>query len=701
MKSGIFLVFLLFTSGLVARTYRDSLRTVWNDPTQADTSRLKAISWFSLDCMDTDPDSAIYYSNLQFDFAEIRGLTAYRASALDLRAGAYAVKGDLSEAILYYQQSHDLYEEVGNKREMAGALYSIGSVYWTAGDYDIAIDYRQQSIKIAQEIGDKEQEASCLRGIAYSYFQQGQLAIAMRHVHQALLISEEIEDEYGISWCINALGVFYSRQGSYEKALEYYFRGLVMNEEKDDKSSISYSLRYIGDAYAALEKNDLALEYYEGSLAIDKELNEKRSLAFSFASIGALQNKMGQPELALDYFRQALDLSREIGNKDLECEHLELIGAVHVDMGNYKLGAMECQKSYDIALTIGAIDDQLNACKCLYKANKAMGKFVVALELHETILALDDSLNIRALADNLSQMEFQKEMLADSLKQEEAKLKVEMTHQQEVAQKEKTKNMFMAGGLLFLLASIGFFSRWRYVKKSRDTIAKEKDRSENLLLNILPAEIAEELKAKGKADARDFEMVSIVFTDFKGFTAASEKLSAHDLVSEINTCFEAFDGIIVKYKIEKIKTIGDSYMAAGGLPVPTDDSVTNTVLAALEMQAFISNRKAEMDAVGKPAFEMRVGIHTGPVVAGIVGVKKFQYDIWGDTVNTASRMESSGEVGKVNISQVTYELVKRDSAFTFESRGKIAVKGKGEMDMYFVLGSSERRQEKFVQKAQM
>ena len=145
-----------------------------------------------------------------------------------------------------------------------------------------------------------------------------------------------------------------------------------------------------------------------------------------------------------------------------------------------------------------------------------------------------------------------------------------------------------------------------------------------------------------------------------------------------------------KYTIEKIKTIGDAYMAAGGLPVTSDASVKNTVLAALEMQLFIAKRKADRDAKGLPAFEMRVGIHTGPIVAGIVGVRKFQYDIWGDTVNTASRMESNGEIGKVNISQTTYELLKADHEFAFESRGKIEAKGKGELDMWFVSLKAER-----------
>jgi class 3 adenylate cyclase len=300
------------------------------------------------------------------------------------------------------------------------------------------------------------------------------------------------------------------------------------------------------------------------------------------------------------------------------------------------------------------------------------------------MIALEDSLNSEELATKLQQMEYAKEFIADSLQQEEAKLKVEMAHLQEVSKKDKTRNLLMGGGLLLLMAAIGFFSRWRYVKKSRDTISKEKDRSENLLLNILPAEIAEELKEKGEAAARDFDTVSILFTDFKGFTQASEKLSAADLVAEINTCFKAFDGIVGKYTIEKIKTIGDAYMAAGGLPVPDENGAKNTVFAGIEMQAFMINRKAERDADGLPAFEMRVGIHTGPVVAGIVGVKKFQYDIWGDTVNTASRMESTGEVGQVNISEATYNLVKDEPQFAFESRGKILAKGKGEIEMYFV-----------------
>ena len=228
----------------------------------------------------------------------------------------------------------------------------------------------------------------------------------------------------------------------------------------------------------------------------------------------------------------------------------------------------------------------------------------------------------------------------------------------------------------------GLFNRYKYVRKTKKIIEDEKDRSEKLLLNILPHETAEELKEKGSATPKHYDMVSVLFTDFKGFTTIAEKLTPQQLVEELNQCFMEFDKIIDRNNLEKIKTIGDAYMCAGGIPVANETNPVDIVKAGLEIKAYMEKLKSDRESQGKDYWELRIGIHTGPVIAGVVGKNKFAYDIWGDAVNTASRMESSGIPGQVNISGTTYELIK--DHFNCNHRGKIQAKNKGEIDMYIV-----------------
>lgn len=216
------------------------------------------------------------------------------------------------------------------------------------------------------------------------------------------------------------------------------------------------------------------------------------------------------------------------------------------------------------------------------------------------------------------------------------------------------------------------------IDRSEDSLIAEQKRSDDLLHNILPANIVRDLKESGKTIPKRHKNVTILFTDFEGFTELVASISAITLVNELNDIFGRFDDIMEETKVEKIETIGDAYMAACGLEEETTNHAVNCTTAAQKMLAYLEERNKHHEIT----WRMRIGIHSGTIVAGVVGKKKFAYDLFGDTINTASRIESAGEAGKINISSATYELIKND--FTCLSRGKIFAKGKGELDMYFV-----------------
>ncbi|MCP5494365.1 MAG: GAF domain-containing protein [Leptospiraceae bacterium] len=224
----------------------------------------------------------------------------------------------------------------------------------------------------------------------------------------------------------------------------------------------------------------------------------------------------------------------------------------------------------------------------------------------------------------------------------------------------------------------------RETEKAQEQAELERQKSEKLLLNILPKDVAEELKEKGFAEPILFESVSVLFTDFKGFTQIAESMTPKELVEELDSCFSYFDSLMERYNLEKLKTIGDSYMCAGGIPRKNKTHAIDCALAAMEIQSIMKQTKELKEMAGKPYWELRLGIHSGPLVAGVIGEKKFAYDVWGDTVNTASRMESSGTPGKINISGETYELIK--DLFDCEYRGKVKAKNKGEVEMYYLNG---------------
>lgn len=245
------------------------------------------------------------------------------------------------------------------------------------------------------------------------------------------------------------------------------------------------------------------------------------------------------------------------------------------------------------------------------------------------------------------------------------------------------RNFLIAAALFLLIIVGGIAYQYWFAQKANKIITEERNRSDELLLNILPAETAEELKAYGAVKAKKYDFVSVLFTDFKAFTKQVENIPPEELVKSIDYYFKGFDEIFEKHNLEKIKTIGDSYMCVGGIPGENKSNPEDAIKAGLGIIRFVDQLKIEKPQ-GIQLFNVRIGISSGPVISGVVGKTKFQYDIWGDTVNLASRMETSSEDGKVNISEFTYDHVK--DKFDFDFRGNIEVKNRGRVKMYYVKG---------------
>ena len=450
----------------------------------------------------------------------------------------------------------------------------------------------------------------------------------------------------------------------------------------------------LGDSEGAMQVFRDLLRLAREERKTQSELDALQNIGALFGFMGAFGSNTSQLDSSEAYMRQTLVLSKQLGDKDGTLNLYANLAIVNKDRKRYATALPYLDSAFVLATGLGSLEFLVNIANTRSECLFGLGFADSAYTSLRTHLALKDSLlnteKMKAIAD--VQEKYESEKKAHQISELEVdKLDSELRQ----AQLKRTRNIYLFGGLAVMATAAGLWSRLRLVHRSRAAIQKEKDRSEELLLNILPEEVAKELKAKGSAEAVQIDQVTVLFTDFKGFTAMSEVLSPRDLVRDLNECFSAFDHITEKYGIEKIKTIGDAYMAAGGLPTPNTTHAVDVINAALEMRDFIAEGKAQKIAAGLPYFEIRIGVHTGPVVAGIVGVKKFQYDIWGDTVNTASRMESSGEVGQVNISEATYALVRevREGvevpAFGFTPRGKVQAKGKGEMEMYFAWRSSD------------
>jgi adenylate cyclase len=586
--------------------------------------------------------------------------------------------GDYTEARKYADEALALAEKINFKKGIALSYRRIGYIYSNLSDYPKALEYYQKGLSISEQLNDKTNIVWFLHSFGYVYEILSDYPKALEYCQKALTIYEQLGRKGGIAEDLNDIGNVYFDLFDYPKALEYLQKALTINEQSGNKKGIATNLNNIGNIYLNLSDYPKALEYYQKAFTLNEQLGDKNGIATNIGNIGEVYLNLSDYPKALEYMQKGLKIDEEIGHKHGIALSYNNIGAVYQKQSKLNEALKYISKGLSLALEIGAMDQIKLAYKKLAVIDSAMGNFRGAYENHKLFTQYNDSMFSMEKDKKISQLENAKKQVADSVKASDEKKIISAELKQ-----EQTKRYGLYGGLaVMILVAIGFFRQRNKIGKEKKISDMEKKRSDDLLLNILPAEVAEEIKTQGRSNPKTFSMATVMFTDFKDFTAVSERVSGELLVAELDYCFSAFDNIIQKYRVEKIKTVGDSYICASGLPVLNYTHAADMVNAAIEIKNFMLNRKKEKEAKGEIPFEIRIGIHTGPVVAGIVGVKKFAYDIWGDTVNLAARMESSGEAGKINISGSTYQLVK--DKFNCVHRGKIQAKNKGEVDMYFV-----------------
>jgi len=637
-----------------------------------DTNKVKVLNALSYSYRNINPDEGLKYGQQDSDLAAKLDWKKGIADADNALGLNYQGKSGYTKALAYFSEALKKDEELDNKKGIPYVLGNIGLVYHYLGDYPKALEYDFKALKMQEEIGNKNGIALVSGNIGMVYMDQGDYPKALEYDFKAVKVDEDIGDKPGIAGITCNIGIVYNIQNDYPKALEYYFKALKIDEEIGDKQYMANVTGNIGNVYEARNNHTMAIEYFQKSLKMAQDLGNKYAAAANLINIGNTYIAIVK-DTAAKMSPKAAGADIVTGAAELSVNKYQPTGFIPTGWAALLAGAIDyLQRGLAICKEIKALDYMQGCYEGLSDAYKLKGDYKLAMEYADDGKVIKDSVFSEANKEKIAKMEKAREQYGDSLKAVAAQRVADIKAQ------HRRNYEYIGAGVIVLLLGFTFL-----VTRNNKLLSKERKRSDNLLLNILPEEVADQLKDTGKSAAKQFDDVTVLFTDFVNFTEAGERMGPQALIEELDNCFKKFDEITGKYNVEKIKTIGDAYLAVAGLPAADPKHAENTVRAAIDINAFMQDRVAKL---GNSTFEIRIGIHSGSVVAGIVGVKKFAYDIWGDTVNTAARMEQNSEAGKINISQTTYELVK--DKFTCEYRGEIDAKGKGQMKMYFIVSHS-------------
>lgn len=676
----------------------DSL-TVELNKTKTDTGRVNILNELSytLPCNDTGKS---YYALKALEIAKSIKWNKGIVGAYIRMADFYSeCKNNYPQALTWLKKADSLASTTADSGLKVTALSRLADINNSMAEYANAIAYYRQCLALKPAIGE---QIGILGNMGLVYHSLGDFSKSLQCYEESYnkdvqyMISAQThteQDSLMVMGLLITIADIYFESNQIDKALENYKRVQGYGPKKHYEIIDAWIFAGMGKCYHQMNKDSVSIEFYEKALDKSKELKDYQDESRILNEMGALYLDDGNLDKAMDLTRQSLAIAEGKAGNDAISEDLTqqsltgiTLGKIYTRQKEYKKALVYLQDAIGICKKTGALNNEKEAWLALNNTYDKMNKCSEAYAAYKQYIAIKDSLFSQDKAREMTRLDmqgdFDRQLLTDSLAQAKKDLDMRsiIVHQR----------IFTLGGcagiILVLLLSIFIYRNYTLQMKANIRIAKankaiiaEKKVSESLLLNILPAAVAEELKLNGKVKANLFNNVSVLITDFVNFTSAGERMTPEELIAELDACFEAFDAITSKYMIEKIKTVGDSYVAVSGLPNPNPDHAVNIIRASIEMRDYIADRRRKY---GDASFGIRIGINSGKLVAGIVGVKKFAYDIWGDTVNTAARMEQNSAEGKINISQSTYELVK--DKFNCEYRGEIEAKGKGLLRMYYI-----------------
>lgn len=616
----------------------DSLKLVLSK-THVDSARADILIQLSSVVMSTDLKAAEAYAKRALQYSEgsryFKGIaTSYRYIGL-----AQYQQAQYKEAVGSWLNGLAWYDSIGDKANMARLYSNLGAVYESQSKDDKSLEYNIKSLKIAEQIGDTVRMMAALTNIGAIYGKKANTyQKALDFDKRAIEYARKLGDTYVEGTLAANMGEIYFKQGRDTAALEQFNVAVTAFEGTEN---LPYALLNIGKVYARRGDYYAAESYQKRALSIAQKLELKRETATALLALANTSLKKGDNKTALQDFEQARIISLEIG----------------------------------------VLEELRDAYQGLAQSYYLLKDYKNAFNYQDLLTSIKDSLyNIefdQKMSGQLFDYELEKKQSQITLLNKDREIAEQAAQRQRFA-----KNASLVGlGLVIIILFIIFRNYLNKVRINK-LLDSQKAKIETLLLNILPASVAKELEKNGQAAPRFYDSVSVLFTDFKDFTRIADTMTPREIVDELNDFFTAFDDITERHGLEKIKTIGDAYMCAGGIPVENETHPVDIVRAAIDIVDYMAMKNVIRKEQGKNPWNLRVGIHTGPIAAGVVGKKKYAYDIWGSSVNIASRMESNGEPGKINLSSATYELVKDKFKCTY--RGKISAKNIGEIDMYFV-----------------